>query len=80
MGSTFNGFGSEDDGDATTVSSVLIVGAGPAGLMLATNLTRFGIDVEIIDDRPTKTSTGRADGLQVGCSPSRIVVDSKGCK
>lgn len=61
MGSTSNGF---DEGDATPVTSVLIVGAGPAGLMLATNLTRFGIDVEIVDDRPTKTSTGRADGLQ----------------
>lgn len=43
---------------------VLVVGAGPAGLMLATLLTRFGIDVKVIDDRPTKTTTGRADGLQ----------------
>lgn len=25
---------------------------------------RFGIDVQIIDDRPDKTATGRADGLQ----------------
>lgn len=64
MGSTSNGPGFEDEGNAASVISVLIVGAGPAGLMLATNLTRFGIDVEIVDDRPTKTSTGRADGLQ----------------
>lgn len=49
-----------EKGDA----SVLVVGAGPAGLMLATNLARFGIDVKIIDDREDKTSTGRADGLQ----------------
>jgi len=27
-------------------------------------LVRFGIDVQIIDDRADKTSTGRADGLQ----------------
>jgi len=46
------------------VVSVLIAGAGPAGLMLATNLTRYGIDVEVIDDRLGMTSTGRADGLQ----------------
>ncbi|KAE8449882.1 hypothetical protein EG329_007359 [Mollisiaceae sp. DMI_Dod_QoI] len=43
---------------------VIIVGAGPAGLMLASNLVRFGIKTKIIDDRPDKTSTGRADGLQ----------------
>lgn len=45
-------------------AAVLVVGAGPAGLMLATNLARFGIDVKIVDDRADKTSTGRADGLQ----------------
>jgi 2-polyprenyl-6-methoxyphenol hydroxylase-like FAD-dependent oxidoreductase len=28
------------------------------------NLARFGIDVQVIDDRPSKTATGRADGLQ----------------
>jgi len=27
-------------------------------------LVRFGIDIQIIDDRADKTSTGRADGLQ----------------
>ncbi|KAI9741542.1 MAG: hypothetical protein M1818_004348 [Claussenomyces sp. TS43310] len=46
------------------VTSVLIVGAGPAGLMLGMTLARFGIDVRIVDDRADKTSTGRADGLQ----------------
>lgn len=25
---------------------------------------RFGIDVTILDDRPDKTSTGKADGIQ----------------
>src|SRR3954463_14935800 len=28
------------------------------------NLVRFGIKTRIIDDRPDRTSTGRADGIQ----------------
>ncbi|KAK8203724.1 FAD monooxygenase-like protein [Phyllosticta capitalensis] len=51
-------------GPTHSKSEVLVVGAGPAGLMLADNLARFGIKVEIIDDRPERTLTGRADGLQ----------------
>ncbi|KAM4055142.1 FAD binding domain-containing protein [Hirsutella rhossiliensis] len=43
---------------------VCIVGAGPAGLMLAATLTRCGIHVEVIDDRADHTPVGRADGLQ----------------
>ncbi|KAI5365049.1 Putative FAD-binding domain, phenol hydroxylase dimerization domain, Thioredoxin-like superfamily [Septoria linicola] len=43
---------------------VVIVGAGPAGLMLAANLVRFGIRTTILDNRADKTATGRADGLQ----------------
>ncbi|CAI4216501.1 unnamed protein product [Parascedosporium putredinis] len=43
---------------------VCIVGAGPAGLMLATNLSRFGIKATVIDDRADQTPVGRADGLQ----------------
>lgn len=43
---------------------VVVVGAGPAGLMLAANLVRFGVRTTILDDRADKTSTGRADGLQ----------------
>ncbi|KAF2088102.1 hypothetical protein K490DRAFT_40307 [Saccharata proteae CBS 121410] len=49
---------------APSISDVCVVGAGPAGLMLATNLVRFGIKVDIIDNRPDRTATGRADGLQ----------------
>ncbi|EED15606.1 pentachlorophenol 4-monooxygenase, putative [Talaromyces stipitatus ATCC 10500] len=45
-------------------TTVVVVGAGPSGLMLACNLARFGVDVRILDDRPDKTSTGKADGLQ----------------
>ncbi|KAK6583025.1 hypothetical protein PZA11_004101 [Diplocarpon coronariae] len=46
------------------VSHVVVIGAGPAGLMLASNLVRYGIKTTIVDDRADKTSTGRADGLQ----------------
>ncbi|GFG09606.1 3-hydroxybenzoate 4-monooxygenase [Aspergillus lentulus] len=48
--------------DAST--TVVVVGAGPSGLMLACNLVRYGISVVILDDRPDKTSTGKADGMQ----------------
>ncbi|EOA88746.1 uncharacterized protein SETTUDRAFT_168006 [Exserohilum turcica Et28A] len=53
-----------DDDYSTFMSDVLVVGAGPAGLMLADNLVRYGIKTRIIDDRPNRTETGRADGLQ----------------
>lgn len=43
---------------------VCVVGAGPAGLMLGCNLGRFGVRVEIVDDRADQTPVGRADGLQ----------------
>ncbi|KAK3300424.1 FAD binding domain-containing protein [Chaetomium fimeti] len=43
---------------------VCVVGAGPAGLMLACNLGRYGIKVEVVDDRADQTTVGRADGLQ----------------
>ncbi|CRG87928.1 Phenol 2-monooxygenase [Talaromyces islandicus] len=56
------GYASGGSVDAST--TVVVVGAGPSGLMLACNLARFGIDVTILDDRPDKTSTGKADGLQ----------------
>ncbi|KPI38088.1 Phenol 2-monooxygenase [Cyphellophora attinorum] len=46
------------------IEDVVVSGAGPAGLMLASNLARYGIKATIVDDRPDKTSTGRADGLQ----------------
>ncbi|KAF2109386.1 FAD binding domain-containing protein [Lophiotrema nucula] len=55
---------SNDDDYRSSLSDVVVVGAGPAGLMLADNLVRFGIKTRIIDDRPDATSTGRADGIQ----------------
>lgn len=43
---------------------VLIIGAGPAGLMAAACLTRYGIhNIRIVDKRSTKIFTGQADGL-----------------
>lgn len=45
---------------------VLVVGAGPSGLMLTTLLTRFGLtsaSVLNIDSRPHQTLTGNADGV-----------------
>ncbi|KAL4782311.1 FAD binding domain-containing protein [Aspergillus varians] len=55
------GFPDAVPGEQTTV---VIAGAGPAGLMLAVNLVRFGIKTLILDDRPDRTSTGKADGIQ----------------
>lgn len=43
---------------------IVIVGAGPVGLLLSTCLSRWGYKVRHIDNRPLPTATGRADGLQ----------------
>ncbi|EGG09012.1 uncharacterized protein MELLADRAFT_115864 [Melampsora larici-populina 98AG31] len=45
-------------------TDVLIVGAGPAGLMASLCLRTFHFDVLHVDDRPEPTSAGRADGIQ----------------
>ncbi len=42
---------------------VLILGAGPAGLMLALWLSRLGIVTRIVDKRTDKVFSGQADGL-----------------
>ncbi|KFA70431.1 hypothetical protein S40285_00597 [Stachybotrys chlorohalonatus IBT 40285] len=62
MASTFTNLRSLPE--APIDCQVCVVGAGPAGLMLAANLTRFGIKVEVVDDRADQTPVGRADGLQ----------------
>lgn len=54
---------SEDDYQSF-MSDVVVVGAGPSGLMLADNLVRFGIQTKVLDNRPDATETGRADGIQ----------------
>ncbi|KAK5955407.1 hypothetical protein OHC33_003045 [Knufia fluminis] len=43
---------------------VLIVGAGPAGLMMANWMSRCGVKTRIVDKRGTKIFNGQADGLQ----------------
>ena len=43
---------------------LLIIGAGPAGLMAATWAARCGIQARIVDKRGTKIFNGQADGLQ----------------
>ncbi|KAI0036198.1 FAD binding domain-containing protein [Vararia minispora EC-137] len=43
---------------------VLIIGAGPAGVMCANGLARAGVNVRIIDKRPSKVMAGQADGIQ----------------
>jgi 2-polyprenyl-6-methoxyphenol hydroxylase-like FAD-dependent oxidoreductase len=43
---------------------IVIVGAGPVGLMLSTCLVRWGYKVKHIDNRAELTVTGRADGIQ----------------
>lgn len=43
---------------------VLIVGAGPAGLMACNALARAGINVRIIDQRSIPVRVGQADGFQ----------------
>ncbi|KAI1791861.1 FAD binding domain-containing protein [Ganoderma leucocontextum] len=43
---------------------VLIIGAGPAGLMCANALSIAGVNVRIIDQRPSKVPAGQADGIQ----------------
>lgn len=43
---------------------VVIIGAGPVGLMLSTCLQRWGYKIKHIDNRAEPTPTGRADGIQ----------------
>ncbi len=38
---------------------VCVVGAGPAGMILAANLGRMGVKVQVVDDRADPTPVGR---------------------
>ncbi|KAI9660237.1 MAG: hypothetical protein M1831_003544 [Alyxoria varia] len=43
---------------------IVIVGAGPVGLLLSMCLARWGYKIKHIDNRTEPTPTGRADGIQ----------------
>jgi 2-polyprenyl-6-methoxyphenol hydroxylase and related FAD-dependent oxidoreductases len=45
-------------------TDVLVVGAGPTGLALATQLVRYGIDLTVIDKRDGTTPYSKAIGVQ----------------
>jgi len=49
----------------TSEYDVVIVGAGPAGLMLATWLSALKIRTKVVDKRSVKVLAGQADGVQV---------------
>ncbi|KAF7329964.1 3-(3-hydroxy-phenyl)propionate hydroxylase [Mycena kentingensis (nom. inval.)] len=51
--------------DSASDCDVLIIGAGPAGLMLACWLARSGVKTRIIEQRDHKITRGHADGIQV---------------
>ncbi|KAG5952255.1 hypothetical protein E4U53_001332 [Claviceps sorghi] len=51
-------------GEVSQFYDIVIVGAGPVGLMLSTCLARWGYRIKHIDKRPEPTKTGRADGIQ----------------
>ncbi|KAF9233477.1 FAD binding domain-containing protein [Melanogaster broomeanus] len=43
---------------------VLVIGAGPAGLMCSNALAMAGANVRVIDQRPARVVAGQADGIQ----------------
>ncbi|OQE31501.1 hypothetical protein PENSTE_c001G02711 [Penicillium steckii] len=49
---------------STLVYDVVIVGAGPAGLLAATWMARTGVKTLIIEKRASQSRVGRADGLE----------------
>ncbi|MCX5091522.1 FAD-dependent monooxygenase [Streptomyces sp. NBC_00365] len=64
------------DTDATILDTdVLVVGAGPAGLMLATELRLGGAEVVVVDQRPGPTTESRASTLH---ARTMEILDSRG--
>ncbi|OTA99004.1 hypothetical protein M426DRAFT_68648 [Hypoxylon sp. CI-4A] len=52
-----------NENPVTSFVDLLIVGAGPAGLVLALWASKFGMKTRIIDEKDSRVATGRADGL-----------------
>jgi 2-polyprenyl-6-methoxyphenol hydroxylase-like FAD-dependent oxidoreductase len=50
--------------NSTSKYDIVIIGAGPVGLLLSTCLARWGYKIKHIDNRSEPTKTGRADGIQ----------------
>ena len=49
---------------STSYTDLLIVGAGPAGLMAACWASQYSMSTRIIDQKEDRTKTGHADGIQ----------------
>jgi len=48
----------------SNTEEVLVVGAGPVGLVAACQLARLGVHVRVIDALPQRTTQSRAVGIQ----------------
>jgi phenol 2-monooxygenase (NADPH) len=49
---------------AVSYTDLMIVGAGPAGMMAAAWASQYQMSTRIIDQNSERTSKGKADGLQ----------------
>ncbi|KAI0642306.1 FAD binding domain-containing protein [Trametes meyenii] len=49
--------------DSESYVDVLVIGAGPAGLMCANALAQAGVHVRIVDKRASRIQVGHADGI-----------------
>lgn len=65
----------QDTDTATLDTDVLVVGAGPAGLMLATELRLGGAEVVVVDQRPGPTTESRASTLH---ARTMEILDARG--
>ncbi|EEH41973.2 phenol 2-monooxygenase [Paracoccidioides lutzii Pb01] len=62
---TYSAISSEDNmSQSTDKYDVVIIGAGPVGLLASLCFSKWGYKVKHIDNRPVPTKTGRADGIQ----------------
>ncbi|KAL4899370.1 hypothetical protein BDW74DRAFT_163547 [Aspergillus multicolor] len=58
-----------------TITDLLVIGAGPAGLMAACWASQYGMSTRIIDAKGHRTKTGHADGIH---SRTLEILDSFG--